>query len=258
MKHSIQEIKQQLSNIDDENDLLLEQLKEDERKGVQTLLAAWHKKNALEKQAREKFKEMTVFEEKYHSEGYNLIAGVDEVGRGPLAGPVVAAAVILPKDFYLPGIDDSKKLNEQKRQTFFNIIMEQAAAVSIGLIEVEEIDRINIYEASKKAMLTAISSLSVQPDFLLIDAVKLDVPYPFEAIIKGDGRSISIAAASIIAKVTRDQMMKEYAEQYPGYGLAKNMGYGTKEHLQGIETHGVLHIHRKSFSPIKEYIQKSR
>jgi ribonuclease HII len=258
MKQSIQEIKQQLSNIDDESDLFIEQLKEDERKGVQTLLAAWHKKKALEKWEREKFKEMTLFEEKYRAEGYKLIAGVDEVGRGPLAGPVVAAAVILPEDFYLLGIDDSKKLNEQKRLSFFKIIMEEALAVSVGVIEVEEIDRINIYEASKKAMLTAISSLPVKPDFLLIDAVKLDVPYPFEAIIKGDGRSISIAAASIIAKVTRDQMMKEYDVQYPGYGFANNMGYGTKEHLQGIETHGVLHIHRKSFAPIKEYIQKSR
>ncbi|WP_080846465.1 ribonuclease HII [Cytobacillus gottheilii] len=258
MKQSIAEIKNKLITVQDENDPYVKQLSADERKGVQSLLAAWHKKRAQEKKEQSKFKEMTHFEEKYHNQGYELIAGVDEVGRGPLAGPVVAAAVILPADFYLPGIDDSKKLNEQKRLCFFHTIMEQAAAVSIGVIEVEEIDMINIYEASKKAMITAVATLKTQPDFLLIDAVKLDVPYPYEAIIKGDGRSISIAAASIVAKVTRDNMMQALDEQYPGYGFASNMGYGTKEHLQGIETHGVLHIHRKSFAPIKEYIAKSR
>ncbi|MFC5734969.1 ribonuclease HII [Cytobacillus gottheilii] len=258
MKQSIAEIKNRLINVQEENDPYLKQLSMDERKGVQSLISAWHKRRALEKKEHDKFKEMTFFEEKYHSQGYELIAGVDEVGRGPLAGPVVAAAVILPADFYLPGIDDSKKLNEQKRLSFFHAIMEQAEAVSIGVIEVEEIDMINIYEASKKAMITAVGTLKTKPDFLLIDAVKLDVPYPYEAIIKGDGRSISIAAASIVAKVTRDNMMKALDEQHPGYGFASNMGYGTKEHLQGIETHGVLHIHRKSFAPIKEYLAKSR
>ncbi|KAB2335403.1 ribonuclease HII [Bacillus mesophilum] len=258
MKQSIAEIKNRLINVQDENDPYLKQLSADERKGVQSLISAWHKRRALEKKEHDKFKEMTYFEEKYHNQGYELIAGVDEVGRGPLAGPVVAAAVILPADFYLPGIDDSKKLNEQKRLSFFHTIMEQAEAVSIGVIEVEEIDMINIYEASKKAMITAVATLKTQPDFLLIDAVKLDVPYPYEAIIKGDGRSISIAAASIVAKVTRDNMMKALDEKHPGYGFASNMGYGTKEHLQGIESHGVLHIHRKSFAPIKEYLAKSR
>ncbi len=181
----------------------------DERKGVKQLVSRWKSRQEKEKLAREKFIEMSQYEQSLRTQGYKFIAGIDEVGRGPLAGPVTAAAVILPEDFYLPGIDDSKKLTESKREAFYEQIMSQAIAVSIASISPEEIDRINIYEAAKKAMLAAVSGLSQKPDFLLIDAVKLTTPYPFEAIIKGDAKSISIAAASIIAKVTRDRLMNE-------------------------------------------------
>lgn len=238
----------------DQNDDFVMELKQDERKGVQTLVEKWNREQEQKKQQHEKFVFMTAYEQKYHREGYRLIAGIDEVGRGPLAGPVVTAAVILPIDFYLPGIDDSKKLSEQKREQFFAEISEKSVSIGIGLIESNEIDTINIFEATKKAMLAAIQQLEPKPDFLLIDAVKLDTSYPSESIIKGDGLSVSIAAASIIAKVTRDRILKDYDRVYPQYGFARNAGYGTKEHLQAIELHGITPIHRKSFSPVKEYI----
>lgn len=238
----------------DQNDDFVMELKQDERKGVQTLVEKWNREQEQKKQQHEKFVFMTAYEQKYHREGYRLIAGIDEVGRGPLAGPVVTAAVILPIDFYLPGIDDSKKLSEQKREQFFTEISEKSVSIGIGLIESNEIDTINIFEATKKAMLAAIQQLEPKPDFLLIDAVKLDTSYPSESIIKGDGLSVSIAAASIIAKVTRDRILKDYDRIYPQYGFARNAGYGTKEHLQAIELHGITPIHRKSFSPVKEYI----
>lgn len=254
MKWTIKEITEKLSHITDPNDDFVTQLKQDERKGVQTLVKRWNREQEQKQQQHEKFMFMTAYEQKGYQKGYRLMAGIDEVGRGPLAGPVVAAAVILPIDFYLPGIDDSKKLSEQKREQFFAEISEKAVATGIGLIESNEIDEINIFAATKRAMLIAIQQLEPKPDFLLIDAVKLDTPYPSKSIIKGDGLSISIAAASIVAKVTRDRILKEYDQLYPQYGFARNAGYGTKEHLQAIELHGITPIHRKSFSPVKEYI----
>lgn len=254
MKWTIKEITEKLLKITDPNDDFITQLKQDERKGVQTLVKRWHREQEQKKQQHEKFMFMTAYEQQYYNKGYRLMAGIDEVGRGPLAGPVVAAAVILPTNFYLPGIDDSKKLSEQKREQFFAEISEKAVSIGIGLIENNEIDEINIFAATKRAMLTAIAQLESKPDFLLIDAVKLETEYPSEAIIKGDSLSISIAAASIVAKVTRDRVLKEYDQVYPQYGFARNAGYGTKEHLQAIELHGITPIHRKSFSPIKEYI----
>lgn len=254
MKWTIKEIEEKLASIAHRDDPLIEQLAADERKGVQKAINRWiHKREAIQKK-HDKFVEMTLYEKKYHTLGYKNIAGIDEVGRGPLAGPVVAAAVILPKDFYLPGIDDSKKLSENLREQIFLEIQEKAEAIGIGIIENDEIDRINIFEAAKKAMLTAILQLEPKPDFLLIDAVKLHTPYPFDAIIKGDSLSVSIAAASIIAKVTRDRMMKDYDEIYPQYGFAHNAGYGTKEHLEGIAAYGITPIHRKSFAPVKDYL----
>ncbi|KAB2337491.1 ribonuclease HII [Cytobacillus depressus] len=255
-KLKIREIEERLANETDRNSDFIKSLPNDERKGVQLLLKKWHSKLDLEEKAYEKHIEMTFFEEKYRSEGFKLIAGVDEVGRGPLAGPVVAAAVILPSDFYLPGLDDSKKLSVQKRDEYYDVIINKALAYNIGIIEVKEIDQINIYEAAKKAMLTAINGLKMNPDYLLIDAVALNTPYPQESIIKGDARSVSIAAASIVAKVTRDRMMIALGEQYPAYGFCKNMGYGTKEHLSAIQVSGITPHHRKSFAPVKEYIAK--
>lgn len=251
---TIAEIEQQLTNIKDESDPLFQKLVNDERKGVQHLIHKWHRRMEQERQLHEKFNEMNVYENKWRAQGYKMIAGVDEVGRGPLAGPVVAAAVILPSDFFLPGIDDSKKLSEKKRNEYDEIIRSEAIAVSVAMIDAGEIDVINIYEATKKAMKAAIVSLPSNPEVLLIDAMKIETPFVLESIIKGDAKSISIAAASIVAKVARDNLMVELSAAYPEYGFQNNMGYGTKEHLQAIQTHGITPYHRKSFAPIKDMV----
>ncbi len=191
---------------------------------------------------------MKSYENALWDEGKLYVAGVDEVGRGPLAGPVVTAAVILPKDFSILGVDDSKKLSPKKRDELFDLIMENAIAVSIGRREPDVIDEINILQATKAAMLDAIYGLSVRPDHVLIDAVKLDkLEIPQTSIIKGDAKSVSIAAASIIAKVTRDREMVEMDSVYPGYGFASNKGYGTKLHYEGLAKLGPCPIHRRSF-----------
>ena len=251
---TITEIERQLENVVQENDPFLLDILHDERKGVQQLVHKWKKKLAENQRLKEKFVEMSSYELKGRNRGYELIAGVDEVGRGPLAGPVVAAAVILPKDFFLAGIDDSKKLSEKKRLEYDEIIRKEAIAFSISMIHAKEIDEMNIYEATKKAMNAAIVSLEPKPDLLLIDAMKLDIPFPSESIIKGDAKSISIAAASIVAKVARDHLMKEISQTYPVYGFQQNMGYGTKEHIEAIHKHGITSYHRKSFAPVKDYI----
>lgn len=176
------------------------------------------------------------------------IAGVDEVGRGPLAGPVVTAAVILPADFDVPGVNDSKKLSEKKREELFKVIKEKAVAYSIGICTNEEIDSINILEATKKAMKQAVDALETAPDHILVDALMIPgVDIPQTPIIKGDANSVSIAAASILAKVTRDHMMEEYHEQYPEYAFDRNKGYGTKAHYAGLDKAGACPIHRMSF-----------
>ncbi|MEH7084662.1 ribonuclease HII [Neobacillus drentensis] len=251
---TIAEIEQRLENIVIESDPFLLDIFQDERKGVQQLVHRWKKKYAEKQQLKEKFEEMNVYEHNWRLKGFEMIAGVDEVGRGPLAGPVVAAAVILPNDFFLAGIDDSKKLSEKKRLEYDSIIRKEAIAFSISMIHAQEIDEMNIYQATKKAMKTAIASLDPKPDFLLIDAMKLDIPFPSESIIKGDAKSISIAAASIVAKVARDTLMKEISQTYPVYGFQQNMGYGTKEHIEAIKQHGITSYHRKTFAPVKDFI----
>lgn len=185
----------------------------------------------------------------------NFIAGVDEAGRGPVAGPVVAAAVILPVDFNDERINDSKKLTEKQRNDLFDLINEKAISVSVGVATVNEIDTINILEATKLAMIRAIDGLNIKPEHVLIDAVKLNHPINNTSIIKGDQKSISIAAASIIAKVTRDQMMFEYDLKYPLYSFKRHKGYLTKIHKEAIFTYGPCEIHRKSFAPITSFYQ---
>lgn len=244
------------------------------------------KEERLEKQ-RQRFMELKSYEEALHRSGYRYIAGVDEVGRGPLAGPVVAAAAILPEDFDVPGIDDSKKLSEKKREELFALIKEQAVAYGIGMADEKTIDEINILQATKLAMRQAIeeagqrlkefvqaglpgaqgagqteqaffgnmSGDSPQIDYILFDAMKMEeLDIPQESIIKGDSKVLAIAAASIIAKVTRDRMMVEYAKQYPGYSFEKNKGYGTREHYEGLAANGVCPIHRQSF--LKKWREK--
>ncbi len=190
----------------------------------------------------------TEFEDLVRAEGFHLIAGVDEVGRGCLAGPVVAAACILDLNKPLPeGLNDSKQLSEKKRNAFEEAIKENAIAFAIGEVDAEEVDRINILQATKKAMKIAISSLNPQPEYLLIDALTLDLSIPQKGIIKGDSISVSIAAASIIAKNHRDRLMREMDLIFPEYGFAGHVGYGSKQHLEALRIHGPCKIHRKSF-----------
>lgn len=199
---------------------------------------------------------MKEFENELYNNEINFIAGIDEVGRGPLVGPVVTAAVILPKDFYDERINDSKKLTEKKRELLYDVIMKNALSVGIGISSPEVIDEINILNATKKAMIEAINNLSIKPEHLLIDAVKLDIDIPQTSIIKGDAKSQSIASASIIAKVTRDRMMVELDKKYPMYDFKHNKGYGTKKHIEALYKYGPLKEHRKSFAPVSELTNK--
>ena len=200
---------------------------------------------------------MKEYENELYNKGIKYIAGVDEVGRGPLVGPVVTAAVILPVDFYDERINDSKKVTEKKREILYDVIMENAVSVGIGMSSSEVIDEINILEATKKAMKEALNNLSVKPEHVLIDAVKLDIDIPSTSIIKDDAKSQSIAAASIMAKVTRDRMMYELDKEHPEYDFAHNKGYGTKKHIEAIRKYGILKEHRKSFAPCNEYDLKA-
>lgn len=192
--------------------------------------------------------------------GYENIAGCDEAGRGPLFGPVVAASVILPHDFVLEGLNDSKKLSEKKRDYYYPIIMEKALAVSVSIVEADEIDKINIYEASRQGMLRATNSLKVKPDYIITDAMPLDgfTSVPHEAIIKGDAKSITIAAASVIAKVTRDRIMYEIDKVHPEYEFKKHKGYPTKKHLELIEKYGIIDGYRRTYGPVKKYIEEHK
>ena len=196
------------------------------------------------------------YEEKLYKDGVNFIAGVDEVGRGPLNGPVVSACVVLPKNFVLEGLNDSKKLTEKKRNAFYDTIMKEALGVGIGIVSPEEIDEINIYEAAKKSMILAIENCNSNIEHVLIDAMKLDLDIPSTSIIKGDAKSITIAAASVIAKVTRDRMMYELDEKYPMYGYKSHKGYPTKKHIEAINKYGLIDGYRKTYGPVKEYLSK--
>jgi len=200
---------------------------------------------------------MMEYEKELYNKGIKYIGGIDEVGRGPLVGPVVTACVILPENFYDERIQDSKKLTEKKRELLYDVIMENAISVGIGMSSNEVIDEINILEATKKAMIEAVNNCSIKPEHLLIDAVKLDIDIPQTSIIKGDAKSISIASASIIAKVTRDRMLVEFDKEHPEYDFKHNKGYGTKKHIEAIYKYGVLKEHRKSFEPIKSIVEKS-
>ena len=252
-KRSIKEIKLILEEIQTLSDERLTALRDDDRKGVQDLIAKFERQYAKKAERTAHFEEMQKYERAAKQKGYHLIAGIDEVGRGPLAGPVVAAAVILPEGMEDIGLDDSKKLSAKKRAEIFEIIKEQAVAIGVGIVDAFTIDKINIYEASKVAMKRAIELLPEKPDYLLIDAMRLETGIPEEGIIKGDAKSISIAAASIVAKEVRDQMMKDYDQLYPGYGFSQNAGYGTKAHLEGLEKLGPTPIHRMTFAPVKDY-----
>ena len=196
------------------------------------------------------------YERELIKKGIKLIAGVDEVGRGPLVGPVVTAAVILPVNYKWEGLTDSKKLTPKKRDKFYDIIMHDAISVSIGMKDANVIDEVNIYEATKLAMMDAINGLNIKPEHVLIDAMPLDLDIAHTSIIKGDAKSLSIAAASVIAKVTRDRMMDELDIKYPMYNYKENKGYPTKEHIEAINKYGIIEGYRKTYGPVKEVIEK--
>ena len=207
--------------------------------------------------AKEKDIDLLKYEKELYDKGITLIGGVDEVGRGPLVGPVVAACVILPVNYNLPGLDDSKKLSEKKREKFYDIIMNDAISVGIGVVDAKKIDEINILEASRLAMKLAIDDMTIKPEFILSDAMKLDnQSIPYEAIIHGDALSLSIAAGSVIAKVTRDRMMYELDKKYPEYGFAKHKGYPTKEHIENLKKFGILDNYRFTYKPVSDLIKK--
>ena len=243
----ISEIKEEFKKLLPEE--LEEQIgfyREDERKGVQRFLKTQEKKLEQYREELARLETISRYEKEY--DGYGYVCGIDEVGRGPLAGPVVAGAVILPKDCRILYINDSKKLSAKKREELFDEIQKQAVAIGIGLVPHDRIDEINILQATYEAMRMAIANLKVKPGVLLNDAVTIPgVDIPQVPIIKGDAKSISIGAASIMAKVYRDRMMIEYDKMYPGYGFASNKGYGSKEHMEALQKIGPSPIHRQSF-----------
>ena len=248
---TIKEIKEQLASIQRLDDPLLTELEQDSRSGVIQAIAKRKREIQKRLDEDERLEGMLAYEKECYARGMELIAGVDEVGRGPLAGPVVAAAVILPKACKIPGLNDSKKIPKSKHKEIYEAVLQNAIAIGIGIKDNQVIDQVNIYEATKLAMMEAIGQLEPQPQHLLIDAMRLDLPISQTSIIKGDANSLSIAAASIVAKVTRDQMMEEFDREYPGYDFAQNAGYGTSNHLAGLDQLGVTPIHRRSFEPVK-------
>ena len=232
---------------ENELEIFIKKYENDERQGVQKMILSCRKR--MEKAAAEvqRLENMLIYEKKYY-ETCDYICGIDEAGRGPLAGPVVAGAVILPKGLKIPYLNDSKQLSEKKREELYDVIMEQAVSVGVGIVSPERIDEINILQATYEAMREAVGTLSYRPDVLLNDAVIIpELTIPQEKIIKGDAKSLSIAAASVIAKVTRDRMMKAYHELFPEYGFEKHKGYGSKEHIEMIQKIGPCAIHRRSF-----------
>ncbi len=200
--------------------------------------------------------DLYIFERELIKDGITLIGGIDEVGRGPLVGPVVACCCILPLNYKLKGLTDSKKLSEKKREEFYDILIHDAISYGIGIIDEATIDEVNIYEATKLAMLEAVKNCKVKPEHLLIDAMRLDTDIKSTSIIKGDAKSLSIAAASVIAKVTRDRMLIELDKKYPMYDFKHNKGYPTKKHLEAINEYGIIKEHRRSYGPVKEYLER--
>ena len=251
MSKSIKEIENEFLVASDNREELYSLYSSDERSGVKKLIEKYKRKDMALVKEKERLQKMRYFENQYSDCTY--ICGIDEAGRGPLAGPVVAGAVILPKDCEILYLNDSKKLSAAKRDLLFDEIREKAVAVGVGIVSPAVIDEINILQATYKAMRQAVNGLKVRPDILLNDAVTIpDVDIPQVPIIKGDAKSVSIAAASIIAKVTRDRLMMEYAEVLPGYGFESNKGYGSADHIKALKELGPTPIHRQSF--IKNFI----
>lgn len=250
LNKTIKEIEKEFKQVNPDQTQLIEALidkyKDDSRSGVTKLIDKYKKLQEAREQEIERTKQMMIYEKKY--ENYNYICGIDEVGRGPLAGPVMTAAVILPEDCNILYINDSKKLSEKKREILYDEILEQAVDYSLGSVSPEEIDEINILQATYKAMTTAIADLKIKPELVLVDAETIPgLNIRQISIVKGDSKSISIAAASIVAKVARDRLMVTYDKLYPEYNFASNKGYGSQEHIEAIRKYGPCPIHRRSF-----------
>lgn len=247
---SVADVRRRVNALDLADDSLADviaALRADKRKGVQALADTLTKRLKREAQALQKITEHQTIEREMRAQGYKLICGIDEVGRGPLAGPVVAAAVILSEKSKIIGVDDSKKLSRKKREILNDAILSEAISYGIGEVSPERIDAINILEATKEAMTDAVTKLDPQPDLLLIDALRLPSMIPVRAVVHGDAECYAIGAASIVAKVYRDRLMMAYAEKYPEYGFERNMGYGTAEHVAALKQYGPSPIHRRSF-----------
>lgn len=251
---SIKEVKLLFEHAEKEQwDALFSQFKDDERTGVQKIIERYRKKQEAFWQEQERLEKMLEFEKKY-GDTFHCICGIDEAGRGPFAGPVVAGAVVLPPGLTIQGLNDSKKVSPKRREELYEEIREKAVSFGIGICSPARIDEINILQATYEAMKYAVEDLSVVPDLLLVDAVTIpQIPVRQVGIIKGDGRSLSIAAASIMAKVTRDRLMEEYAQLYPEYGFERNKGYGSGEHIAALREKGPCPIHRSTF--IHSYVR---
>lgn len=250
---TIKEVKELLSS-NDVTEAQLAELEKDPRVGVQKLIVSYRKKQAKLLAKKEAFLERFSYEKQFWQKG-ELVAGVDEVGRGPLAGPVVTAAVIIDHNFDLLEVNDSKKLSPEKRLQLYPKILSEAVSVGIGVKSAAAIDQINIYEADRQAMAQAVKALDVKPDALLVDAMNVPIDIPQIELIKGDAKSNSIAAASIVAKVFRDKLMDDYDKIYPQYGFPRNAGYGTKEHVEALKKYGPTPIHRKTFAPVSDFFK---
>ncbi|TSB46392.1 ribonuclease HII [Alkalicoccobacillus porphyridii] len=252
---SIRDIKEDLLQCSElERDKQLKALQHDTRKGVQALVSQWKAKQEKANLLAQQYVTMQQYERELKEQGFQAIAGIDEAGRGPLAGPVVAAAVILPNEASLLGLTDSKQLSKKKREYFYDEIKRQAVAYSIQAIDAQMIDSINIYQATKVAMQRAVEDLSFKADYLLLDAMNLPIEVEQTSLVKGDQKSLSIAAASVLAKVWRDQYMCRLSERYPEYGFSNHSGYGTPVHLEAMKQHGITSEHRRSFEPVKAFI----
>lgn len=251
---SLAQLKAELATTTRLDDPRVQTLATDPRKGAQQLYQQVQRRLAKQAAAEAAFQERLHYERPFWARGQR-VAGIDEVGRGPLAGPVVTCAVILPPDFDVPLVNDSKQLTAKERERLYPIILDRAEAVSIGAASPQLIDQLNIYQATRVAMQRAVLGLGVAPQELIVDAMQIPVDLPQIRLIKGDAKSASVAAASIVAKVFRDHLMASYDQLYPGYGFAQNAGYGTAEHLAGLAERGITPIHRKSFAPVKKAMQ---
>lgn len=257
-KLTVKEVRDLFGRINSDDDPLFSRFAQDPRAGVAKVIAQTRRRLRKQAAALAAFRGRFRYENELWRQGIKYVAGMDEVGRGPLAGPVVTCAVILNADFDLVGVTDSKQLTPKEREELYLRIVDEAVEVSLAVNDAPVIDQLNIYAATQQAMIRAVGQLHHQPQHLIVDAVPLDIDIPQTTLIKGDQKSISVAAASIVAKEYRDHLMKDYDRIYPGYDFADNMGYGTAKHLAGLEKLGATPIHRRSFSPVQKAIKKQQ